>query len=198
MLISFTSSNPSEFILENGYRAMLVGNIGEEKLSLSMLDGSNEKLMDVLLKAIMDLQAEGKVVSDIRYKGKATKRWFQMIYPSALAPIFLGIFASEGTMIGYLVAFQSTLSPTRKVIGLALVQAARGKRFGSRVIKHVQEHLAAIFQTPVTELNFETSRTNTPMMQIASRLGFVEFQIPRGDYWKDSGYDRVRFIWCKL
>jgi GNAT superfamily N-acetyltransferase len=198
VLISFKSSNPSEFIQKNGYRAILVGDAGEEKLSLAMLDGSNEKLMDVLLNAIMDLQAEGKVVSDIRYKGKGVRRWFQMVYPAVLQPTFFGVFTTGGAMVGYLVAFQSSLSPSRKVIGIALLESARGRGIGSRVFKHVQENLETMFRPGVTELNFETSVDNAPMIQIARKLGFVEFFLPDEEQWKDSRQGRIRFSWCKL
>ncbi len=197
MLIVFKTSKASEYIQKGGYQATLLGTGSEELLSLATLDGSNEELMDVLLNAIMDLKAEGKTVTDIRYKGKSVQRWFRIVYPDALSPYFLGIFTSAGVMVGYLVVFQSPLSVTRKLIGIALIQGARGKHVASRVIKHIQEHLASIFQSPVTELNFETSRTNVAMMRVASQLGFVEYRIPGDKSWKDTGIDRIRFIWRK-
>ncbi len=197
MLTAFKTCNPCELIQKGGYQAMLVGTGSEEPLLLAMLDGSNEVLMDVLLNALMDLKAEGKTVADIRYKGKSVRRWFQTVYPDALSPCFLGIFTPEYVMVGYLVAFQSPLSATRKLIGIALIQAARRNHVGSRVIKHVQEHLASIFLSPVMELNFETSKTNAAMMRIAERLGFVEYRIPDDPSWKETGIDRIRFIWRK-
>jgi RimJ/RimL family protein N-acetyltransferase len=197
MLVTVKADDPRTFIMHGGYQATIPGAGCVEPEFLVAMDGSNEGFMAMLLAAIMDLRAEGKTTADIRYTGKSTRRWFQAVYPDALAPCFLAILSGDGRMIGYVVAFQSPIVPTRKLIGIALIQSARGKHVGTRVIKHVQDHLASIFPTPVTELNFETSRSNTAMMRIAEQLDFVEYRVPDDGTWKGTGLDRVRFTWRK-
>ncbi len=180
-----------------GYRATLVSNRREENLLFAQLDGSSEIFMDVILTAIMDLEAEGKTIADIKYKGKGTRRWFQMIYPTILSPIFFGIIGEKNIMIGYLVAFRSVISQTRKGIGIALAESYRGYGIGSHAIKHVQENLDKIFQPTITELIFETTRNNVPMMAIGHKLGFKEDVLPDKKAWGDSASNWVHYLWTK-
>jgi hypothetical protein len=125
MLISFKACNPIEFIQDNGYKANILIKERAEALSFVMLDGSSETFMDVMRTAVMDLVAEGKTIADIRYKGKGVRRWFQMVFPPVLSPIFFGIVDQHKTLIGYLVANQSVISDTRKGLGIALVKSFR-------------------------------------------------------------------------
>ncbi|MEX2717903.1 MAG: GNAT family N-acetyltransferase [Candidatus Sigynarchaeota archaeon] len=197
MLLSFKQCNPLDFVQKGGYETHLDigGSVGT--VMLVMLDGSNEIFRDVILAAIVDLAAEGKTITDIRYKGKNTRRWFQMVFPAALSPVFFGILDRHNSLMGYLVVNQSSLSAARKVLGIALVKSCRGLGIGYRVFKHVQENLDKMFQPRITELVFDTTRDNMPMMAIARKLGFKEEALPKNNAWGDLPSDRVRFLWTK-
>ena len=197
MLISFKTCNPTEFIQDNGYKANISIKERAEALSFLMLDGSSETFMDVMLTALIDLVAEGKTITDVRYKGKGARRWFRMVFPPILSPIFFGILDPHNTLIGYLVAIQSVISTTRKALGIALVKSYRGQGIGYQVFKHVQNNLDKIFQPEINELVVETSRTNLPMMAIAEKLGFVEFHLPQDSTWGDPPSDWIRFLWIR-
>ncbi len=197
MLISFKTCNPIEFVQRDGYKANLLITGRAEALSFVMLDGSSETFMDVMLTAVMDLVAEGKTIADIRYKGKGVRRWFHMVFPPMSLPIFFGILDQHDILIGYLVVNQSIISAARKGLGIALVKSCRGQGIGYQVFKHVQTNLDRMFQPEINELTFETSRKNLPMMAIAKKLGFFEFQLPQNSTWGDPPSDWIRFHWIK-
>jgi RimJ/RimL family protein N-acetyltransferase len=197
VLLTFKDCNPLDFIREMGYKADLLVDGGAGRFSLVLLDGSSESFMDVILTAIMDLAAERKTIADIKYTGKGARRWFSIIFPPVLAPIFFGILDRGTRMVGYLVATQSISSPARKGLGIALVKPCRGYGIGFHVFKHVQENLEKLFQPGINELVFETSRNNTPMMNIAHRLGFIEVPLPQDETWGMPPKDRARFLWVK-
>jgi hypothetical protein len=169
-----------------------VGNI-----CLARLDVSNEIFMDVMLTAIMDLAAEGKTMADIKYKGKNSERWFRMVFPPILSPVFLGVLTRGDVLAGYLVVTQSLTCNVRKGLGIALVQGYRGKGIVYHVFKHVQDNIDTLFGSEIHELMFETSKTNMAMIRIAHRLGFLEDNVPQGNKWGELAEDRIRFLWIQ-
>ncbi|MEX2680366.1 MAG: hypothetical protein Q6373_002105 [Candidatus Sigynarchaeota archaeon] len=197
MLLSFKTCNPLDFVQHGGYKVYLDvgGSVGT--IMLAALDGSNEIFMDVMLAAIIDLAAEGKTIADIRYKGKNPRRWFQIMFPPMHSPTFFGILDRTSSLKGYLVVIQSRLSPARKGLGIALVKSCRGLGIGYQVFKHVQDNLDKMFQPTITELGFDTTRNNVPMIAIARKLGFKEVDVPKSDAWGTLPPDLVRFLWTK-
>jgi RimJ/RimL family protein N-acetyltransferase len=195
VLLSFKTNNPLEFVHESSYSARIDTGRNMGIISLVSLDGSSERFMDMMLVAMMDLAAEGKTISEIRYKGKGTRRWFQSVFPSAFVPAFFGILDRDNAMLGYLILNKSVLSHTRKGLGIALVSAARGQGIGYHVIKHVQDNLDKMFKPTMTELIFETMSTNLPMVAIARKLGFKEEPFPTGGAWGEPPPGWMRFLW---
>ncbi|MEX2680363.1 MAG: GNAT family N-acetyltransferase [Candidatus Sigynarchaeota archaeon] len=197
MLISFKACNPREFIQPDGYTATLIRSGTEGNLILATLDGSNEILMEVILLALIDLMAEGKTITEVKYKGKGARRWFQMVYPPVLVPVFFGILNHDESLIGYVVASKSALSPTRIVIGIALAKSWRGQGIGFLVLKHLQANLEKAFPFVVNEIAFETSKNNFAMIEIGKKLGFKEISPLEPNAWAESPPDRIRFLWIK-
>ncbi|MEX2681605.1 MAG: GNAT family N-acetyltransferase [Candidatus Sigynarchaeota archaeon] len=197
VFLSFKACNPHEFIKKDGYRARLDIPDRSGSFMLSQLDGSSEIFMDIILHAIMDLAAEGKTIANVRYQGRRTRHWFQMVFPSIMEPLFYGISNHEFLLVGYLLMTKSVISSTRKVMGIALVKSCRGQGIGYHVVKHVQDNLDKMFQPTITELFFETTRDNLPMLAIGRKLGFKEDFLPDSREWGDVPANRVRLLWKK-
>lgn len=118
-LISFKMSNALAFIEKDGYAARLDNMVCSDPIMLVKLDGTNEIFMDVMLHAVMDLADEGKTIADIKYKGKGTMRWFQVVFPPIVRPLFYGILGHDRAFLGYLVASQSSIALEKKALGIA-------------------------------------------------------------------------------
>ncbi len=197
VFISFKTCNPLDFVEKAGYNARLDIKDDSGPIMLTQLDGSNEIFMDMMLYAIMDLAAEGKTIAIVRYKGKGTKRWFQMVFSPIISPSFYGIFDQNCMLIGYLVANKSMISTRRVVIGIALVKSCRGRGIGYQVFKHVQDNLDKMFQPTITEILFETTRDNSTILAIGRKLGFKEDILSSSSEWGDAPANRARLLWKK-
>ncbi|MBD3188890.1 GNAT family N-acetyltransferase [Candidatus Bathyarchaeota archaeon] len=139
-------------------------------LVVSVMNLENDDVVDEILHDIQQENNEGTTNVNIRYRGKNPQRWFSMIYPPVLDPMFLRIGLPGGEKVGWISLYASQVEIGRVILSIIIKKTYRNKGIGTVLLQNVETMVADFYPLePVTEIRFCTMENNEPMKRVAEK-----------------------------
>ncbi|MHA1683972.1 MAG: GNAT family N-acetyltransferase [Promethearchaeota archaeon] len=164
-----------------------------KELTVKRLDLDDANVLHDILITIQREERENTTMGKTRYNNKNSKRWFDVIYPPSLDPVFLGAFIPDDMMIGWISLYRSMVIKGRVIVGAIIEPDYRDKGLCSALYQHMQKYIGEIYpEHENTELFFRTAKDNTCVHHIAKKFSMNPLSL------RDEYEPRARFYSIKI